>query len=175
LIKVIVTYSFRHWRSIMTDKNKKSTGAFTEDAENLLKEFWGKVVEYASLGAEEASKVSSTAKTRVDIETLKFKRGKLAKILGERFYDEWLKDSGVAATGTRDLLRQIKRLDADVKKLEKQIAKAQPKTRSKPSATAKAKPETKKRAGSKASTEKKPTKKQSTKKTSTTTKPKTEG
>jgi hypothetical protein len=161
LIKVIVTYSFRHWRSIMTDKNKKSTGAFTEDAENLLKEFWGKVVEYASLGAEEASKVSSTAKTRVDIETLKFKRG--------------LKDSGVAATGTRDLLRQIKRLDADVKKLEKQIAKAQPKTRSKPSATAKAKPETKKRAGSKASTEKKPTKKQSTKKTSTTTKPKTEG
>jgi len=163
----------------MTDKSKKSTGAPTEDAENLLKEFWGKVVEYASLGAEEASKVSSTAKTRVDIETLKFKRGKLAKILGERFYDEWLKDSGVAATGTRDLLRQIKRLDADVKKLEKQISKTQTKARSKPSAKTKAKPETKKSAGSKASTEKKPTKKQSTKqstkKTSTTTKPKTEG
>jgi hypothetical protein len=173
LIKVIVTYIFRHWRSIMADKSKKSTGAFTEDAENLLKEFWGKVVEYASLGAEEASKVSSTAKTRADIETLKFKRGKLAKILGERFYDEWLKDSGVAATGTRDLLREIKRLDADVRKLEKEISKT--KTKSKPGTTTKTKPKTKQTTGSKTPSTKKPAKKRSTRKTSTTTKSEAEG
>lgn len=146
---------FWYWRYIMTDKqDEKTTGKFAEDAENFLKDFWGKVVEYASLGAEEASKVSSTAKTRVDIETLKFKRGKLAKILGERFYDEWLKDSGVAATGTRDLLRQIKKLDADVKKMEKEISKEQAKP--KPGSAAKKKPTVKKPAAKKAATTKKP-------------------
>lgn len=160
----------------MTDKqDEKTTGKFAEDAENLLKDFWGKVVEYASIGAEEASKVSSTAKTRVDIETLKFKRGKLAKILGERFYDEWLKDSGVAATGTKDLLRQIKRLDADVKKMEKEIAKSQAK------AGKAAKPKTSKSAGKKAAGRKttaakkpaaKPAKKPGTRKSSTIAKPK---
>ena len=57
------------------DETAKDTkGSPGSEAEGLLKEFWGKVVEYASLGAEEASKVSSTAKMRVDIETLKFKR-----------------------------------------------------------------------------------------------------
>ncbi len=159
----------------MADKRKKSTSAVTEDAENFLKDFWGKVVEYASLGAEEASKVSSTAKTRVDIETLKFKRGKLAKILGERFYDEWLKDSGAAVTGTRDLLRQIKRLDTDLKKLEKEMSRTPTKARSKPGATAKTKPKTRRKTGSKTSTTKKPAKKRSDPETSTTAKPEAEG
>ncbi len=159
----------------MADKNKKSTGAASEDAENFLKEFWGKIVEYASLGAEEASKVSSTAKTRVDIETLKFKRGKLAKILGERFYDEWLKDSGAAVTGTKDLLRQIKQLDTDLKKLEKEISRTPTKARPKPGATTKTKPKTRRKTGSKTSTTKKPAKKQSTRKTPATAKPEAEG
>jgi len=171
---------FWYWRYIMTDKqDEKTTGKFAEDAENLLKDFWGKVVEYASLGAEEASKVSSTAKTRVDIETLKFKRGKLAKILGERFYDEWLKDSGVAATGTKDLLRQIKRLDADVKKMEKEIAKSQAKAASKSGTAAKPKAKKttgKKTAGRKTTAAKKPAakaaKKPGTRKSSTTARPK---
>lgn len=150
----------------MTDKqDKKPTGKFAEDAENFLKDFWGKVVEYASLGAEEASKVSSTAKIRVDIETLKFKRGKLAKILGERFYDEWLKDSKVAVTGSRDLLRQIKKLDADVKKMEKEISKAQGKTKPKASSTRKKKPAAKKPAAGKSTTAKKPASKKPANKT----------
>ena len=114
----------------MVEEKKKGNGETEEDkqktqssaAEGLLKEFWGKVVEYASLGAEEASKVSSTAKTRVDIETLKFKRGKLAKILGERYFDEWAKDSTLAVKETRDLLRQIKKVDQELKKLEKEIS-----------------------------------------------------
>jgi len=145
-------------------KDDKSTGKFAEDAENFLKDFWGKVVEYASLGAEEASKVSSTAKTRVDIETLKFKRGKLAKILGERFYDEWLKDSKVAVSGSRDLLRQIKKLDADVKKMEKEIAKSQAKAASEKGTTAK--PKAKKAAARKTTAAKKPVRKKTAEKTS---------
>ncbi|GBE14876.1 hypothetical protein BMS3Abin14_00928 [bacterium BMS3Abin14] len=121
----------------MMDAEKKERDDTTEDteksqgnaAEGLLKEFWGKVVEYASLGAEEASKVSSTAKMRVDIETLKFKRGKLSKVLGERYFDEWLKDSSLAVKETRDLLRQIKGVDQELKKLEKESAGKGGKTR----------------------------------------------
>ena len=105
------------------DETAKDTkGSPGSEAEGLLKEFWGKVVEYASLGAEEASKVSSTAKMRVDIETLKFKRGKLSKVLGERYFDEWLKDSSLAVKETRDLLRQIKGVDQELKKLGKKTS-----------------------------------------------------
>jgi hypothetical protein len=117
---------------------KKETGkSRTEDVESFIKDFWGKVVEYASLGAEEASKVSTTAKMRVDIETLKFKRGKLAKLLGERYFDEWLKDSSVAVKGMTDTLRQIKKVDAEVRKLEKEIDKARSKAKPKPKSTKK--------------------------------------
>ncbi|MCJ7500621.1 hypothetical protein MUP29_10220, partial [bacterium] len=68
----------------MTEKKKaeKAKKMVTEDVENFFRDIWGKVVEYAALGAEEATKVSVTAKTRVDIETLKFKRGKFLKMLG---------------------------------------------------------------------------------------------
>ena len=102
---------------------KEAKKMVTEDVENFFRDIWGKVVEYASLGAEEATKVSVTAKTRVDIETLKFKRGKLLKMLGERYWDLIEKDSSLTVAGTGELLRQIKGIDKEVKGLEKEMAK----------------------------------------------------
>lgn len=116
---------------------KETKKIITEDVERFFRDVWGKVVEYASMGAEEATKMSATAKTRVDIETLKFKRGKLAKLLGERYFDEWLKDSSVAVKGMTDTLRQIKKVDAEVRKLEKEIDKARSKAKPKPKSTKK--------------------------------------
>ena len=108
-----------------------------EEVEGFIKDLWGKVVEYASLGAEEATKVSSTAKMRVDIETLKFKRGKLAKLLGERYFAEWLNDPSMAVKGTKEILRQVKQVDSEIQKLEKDINKARSKTKTKAKAKAK--------------------------------------
>ena len=110
----------------MTEKKKaekETKKIVTEDVENFFRDVWGKVVEYASIGAEEATKVSATAKTRVDIETLKFKRGKLIKMLGERYWDLIEKDSTLTVTGTGELVRQIKGIDREVKGLEKEVAK----------------------------------------------------
>ncbi|MDT8396812.1 MAG: hypothetical protein RRA32_10295, partial [bacterium] len=90
----------------MTEKKKsekETRKGINEDVENFFRDVWGKVVEYASLGAEEASKVSMTAKTRVDIETLKFKRGKVVKMLGERYWDLVEKDPALTVAGTGEL------------------------------------------------------------------------
>jgi hypothetical protein len=110
----------------MTEKKKAEKEAKkmgTEDVEKFFRDVWGKVVEYASLGAEEATKVSATAKTRVDIETLKFKKGKLLKMLGERYWDLVEKDSKLTVAGTGEIIRQIKAIDKEVTSLEKEIAK----------------------------------------------------
>jgi len=142
----------------MTEKKKaeKETKKIaTEDVEKFFRDVWGKVVEYASLGAEEATKVSSTAKTRVDIETLKFKRGKLLKMLGERYWDIVEKDASLAVAGTGEILRQIKGIDKEVAGLEKEIAskahKAEKKTSKKKAAPKKParKPAAKKTAAAK--------------------------
>ncbi len=113
----------------MTENKKAEKEAkkmVTEDVENFFRDVWGKVVEYASLGAEEATKVSTSAKTRVDIETLKFKRGKVLKMLGERYWDLVEKDSSLTVAGTGEILRQIKGIDREIKDLEKEIvSKAQ--------------------------------------------------
>ena len=110
----------------MTEKKKaekETKKMVTEDVEKFFRDVWGKVVEYASLGAEEATKVSATAKTRVDIETLKFKRGKLLKMLGERYWELVEKDSSVTVAGTGEILKQIKGIDREISGLEKEIAK----------------------------------------------------
>jgi hypothetical protein len=110
----------------MTEKKnteKETKKMATEDVERFFRDVWGKVVEYASLGAEEATKVSVTAKTRVDIETLKFKRGKLLKMLGERYWDLVEKDSSLTVAGTGEIIRQIKGIDREVSGLEKEVAK----------------------------------------------------
>jgi hypothetical protein len=110
----------------MTEKKKTEKEAkkmISEDVEGFFRDVWGKVVEYASIGAEEATKVSATAKTRVDIETLKFKRGKLLKMLGERYWDLVEKDSSNTVAGTGEIIRQIKGIDKEVAGLEKDIAK----------------------------------------------------
>jgi len=110
----------------MTEKKraeKETKKIVTEDVESFFRDVWGKVVEYASIGAEEATKVSATAKTRVDIETLKFKRGKLIKMLGERYWDLIEKDSTLTVAGTGELVRQIKGIDREVKGLEKEVAR----------------------------------------------------
>ena len=81
---------------------KETKKIVSEDVENFFRDVWGKVVEYASLGAEEATKVSATAKTRVDIETLKFKRGKVLKMLGERYWELVEKDPSLTRTEILD-------------------------------------------------------------------------
>jgi len=102
---------------------KEAKKMISEDVEGFFRDVWGKVVEYASIGAEEATKVSATAKTRVDIETLKFKRGKLLKMLGERYWDLIEKDSSLTVAGTGEIIRQIKGIDREVSGLEKEVAK----------------------------------------------------
>jgi hypothetical protein len=106
-------------------KTEKDTRkAVSDDVEKFFRDVWGKVVEYASLGAEEASKLSNTAKKRVDIETLRFKRGKVIKMLGERYLDLCEKDSSLAVPGTREILRDIKGIDKEIETLEKQMAQS---------------------------------------------------
>ena len=112
---------------------KETRKAVTEDMEKFFRDVWGKVVEYASLGAEEATKLSTTAKTRVDIETLKFKRGKVVKMLGERYLELCEKDSSLVVKGTKEILSDIKAIDNEIKGLDKEIAKAK-KAASKPAA-----------------------------------------
>jgi hypothetical protein len=100
---------------------KEAKKMISEDVEGFFRDVWGKVVEYASIGAEEATKVSATAKTRVDIETLKFKRGKVLKMLGERYWDLVEKDSALTVSGTGEIIRQIKGIDRELKGLEKEM------------------------------------------------------
>ncbi len=153
---------------------KEAKKMVTEDMENFFRDIWGKVVEYASLGAEEATKVSVTAKTRVDIETLKFKRGKLLKMLGERYWDLIEKDSSLTVAGTGEILRQIKGIDKEIKGLEKEkpgkAQKSEKKTAKKKAAPKK--PPKKPAAAKKAPPKKDPAaKKPSPKKTATVKKP----
>ncbi|MGD8353555.1 MAG: hypothetical protein PVJ01_05245 [Pseudomonadota bacterium] len=149
---------------------KETKKIISEDVENFFRDVWGKVVEYASLGAEEATKVSATAKTRVDIETLKFKRGKLLKMLGERYWELVDKDSSLTVSGTGEIIRQIKALDKEVAGLEKELAKKENRKKS-ASETAK-KPASKKPAAKKTASRKPAAKKAGAKKT-TASKPKT--
>jgi len=152
----------------MTEKKKAEKEAkkiVTEDVESFFRDVWGKVVEYASLGAEEATKVSATAKTRVDIETLKFKRGKLLKMLGERYWDLVEKDSSLTIAGTGEIIRQIKGIDREVSSLEKEMAKKTQKAEKK-EAKKKAPPK-KPAAAKKAAPKKAAAKKPAAKKTTT--------
>ena len=109
-------------------KEKKDTRKqLSDDVEGFVKDIWGKVVEYATAGAEEASNVSTSAKTRIDIETLKFRRSKLARALGEQYYEQWENDSSVAITGTKKALAQIKKVDKEITDLEARITRARKK------------------------------------------------
>ncbi len=109
-------------------KEKKDTRKqLSDDVDGFVKDLWGKVVEYATVGAEEASNVSTTARTRIDIETLKFKRNKLSRTLGEQYYKQWESDSSVGITGTKKMLGQIKKIDKEITDLEALITKARKK------------------------------------------------
>jgi hypothetical protein len=137
----------------MTDKKeernseKDTRKAVSEDVEKFFRDVWGKVVEYASLGAEEATKLSTTAKTRVDIETLKFKRGKVIKMLGERYLDLCEKDPTLVVKGTNEILGDIRKIDKELNSLEKEMARAKKKEKEKEKS---AKPAPKKTATKKA-------------------------
>ena len=110
----------------MTEKKREKDAKkiVSEDVEKFFRDVWGKVVEYASLGAEEATKLSSTAKVRVDVETLKFKKGKVIKMLGERYLDLCTRDSSLALPGTKEILREIKEIDKEIRTLEKEMKQA---------------------------------------------------
>ena len=109
-------------------KEKKDTRKqLSDDVEGFVKDIWGKVVEYATAGAEEASNVSTSAKTRIDIETLKFRRSKLTRTLGEQYYEQWENDSSVAITGTRKALGQVKKVNKEIADLEARITRARKK------------------------------------------------
>lgn len=140
-----------------TKSEKETRKVINEDVENFFRDVWGKVVEYASLGAEEASKVSTSAKTRIDIETLKFKRGKFIKMLGERYWDLVEKDSTLIVAGTGEIIRQIKTINRDIAQFEKEMT-------SKTEKPAAKKPAAKKTAGKKTAAKKAPAKKTAPKK-----------
>ncbi len=106
----------------MTEKNTINRRLISEDLDRLLKEAWSKVVEYASIGAEEASRISSAAKIRVDIETLRYRRGRLLKTLGERYFRSCGQDPDKGVDGTRETMRQILGLERDITDLESDLA-----------------------------------------------------
>jgi hypothetical protein len=143
---------------------KETRKVINEDVEHFFRDVWGKVVEYASLGAEEATKVSSTAKTRVDIETLKFKRGKVVKMLGERYWDLVEKDSTLTVAGTGEIIKQVKSIDREIAQLEKELTQKAEKAAEKAAAKAAKKPAAKKPAAKKAPAKKAATKKAPAKK-----------
>ena len=166
----------------MTEQKKNEKEArkvINEDMEKFFRDVWGKVVEYASLGAEEATKVSTTAKTRVDIETLKFKRGKVIKMLGERYWDLVGKDAELTVAGTGEIIKQVKSIDREIAQLEKELTQkaekaaakaAAKKSAAKPAAKKSAakpaaKPTAKKAAPKKPAAKKAPAKKAAAKKT----------
>lgn len=136
---------------------KETKKIITEDVERFFRDVWGKVVEYASMGAEEATKMSATAKTRVDIETLKFKRGKIIKMLGERYWDLCDKEPGLAVAGTKEILRQIKGIDNEIASLEKELDKTRKTARKAPPKKAQAKKSPPRKAPAKKSPPKKKT------------------
>ena len=155
----------------MTEKKqseKETKKVISDDVDKFFRDMWGKVVEYASLGAEEATKVSTTAKTRVDLETLKFKRGKVLKMLGERYWELVEKDSSLTVAGTGEIIRQIKGIDREITSLEKEIA-----TKTKKAEKKAEKKATKKKTAPKKAATKKPAaaKKATPKKTAAAKKP----
>jgi len=138
--------------------DQETKKVISEDVEVFFRDVWGKVVEYASLGAEEASKVSTTAKTKVDIETLKFKKGKMVKILGDRYLEACEKDKSLAVDGTKETLKQIRAIDREIKALEKGLVPKKPKSKAKKKPAAKKAPVKKaalKKTGAKAAKPKK--------------------
>jgi hypothetical protein len=143
---------------------KETRKVINEDVEHFFRDVWGKVVEYASLGAEEATKVSSTAKTRVDIETLKFKRGKVVKMLGERYWDLVEKDSTLTVAGTGEIIKQVKSIDREIAQLEKELTQKAEKAAEKAAAKAAKKPAAKKPKAKKAPAKKAAPKKPAAKK-----------
>jgi hypothetical protein len=149
-----------------TKSEKETRKVINEDMENFFRDVWGKVVEYASLGAEEASKVSLTAKTRVDIETLKFKRGKVIKMLGERYWDLVEKDAALTVAGTGEIIRQIKTINREIAQLEKEMTQKAEKSAERTAAkkAAPKKPAAKKPAAKKPAAKKVPAKKAAPKK-----------
>jgi hypothetical protein len=151
----------------MTEKKKsekETRKVINEDVEHFFRDVWGKVVEYASLGAEEASKVSTTAKTRVDIETLKFKRGKVVKMLGERYWDLVEKDSALTIAGTGEIIKQVKSIDREIAQLEKELTQKAEKAAEKAAKKATKKPKAKKPAAKKPAAKKAAPKKPAAKK-----------
>jgi len=118
----------------MSEKNteKETRKIVSEDVEKFFRDVWGKVVEYASLGAEEATKLSSTAKVRVDIETLKFKKGKIVKMLGERYLELCEKTPSCALPGTKEVLKTLQGLDKEITALEKELLKTKKAEKKKP-------------------------------------------
>jgi len=110
----------------MTEKKseKEAKKIVSEDVEKFFRDVWGKVVEYASLGADEATKLSSTAKTRIDVETLKFKKGKVIKMLGERYLYLCEKTPSLVLPGTKEILRDIKGIEKEIQALEKELRQA---------------------------------------------------
>jgi hypothetical protein len=126
-------------------KEKETKKIISDDVEKFFRDVWGKVVDYACMGAEEASKFSSTAKTRVDIETLKFKRGKIVRMLGERYWDLCEKDSSLVLAGTREIMREIRGIDKEIADLEKEASKAKKPVKKEPAKKTPAKAATPKR------------------------------
>jgi|GEM_PF-5406475 len=111
---------------------KETRKIVSDDVEKFFRDVWGKVVEYASMGAEEATKLSSSAKTRVDVETLKFRKGKVIRMLGERYLELCEKTPSSALPGTKEILKTLQGIDKEIRTLEQELSKGKKPVKKKP-------------------------------------------
>ncbi len=102
---------------------------FRQSAASAGRELWEKVREYVETGTEEASRLTATARLRVDMETLRYRRRGLFKELGKRVYAGWEQGKGEPVPGTDPILRDLRELDEEIRELARQVAELEEKGR----------------------------------------------
>jgi hypothetical protein len=97
-------------------------GGVAERAAAAGRDLLEKMRDYVEVGAAEASRLTSTARMRVDLETARFRRSLLFKDLGKRTFAAWDKKKAEAFPGTEPLLREIRDIDEEIIELSRRIA-----------------------------------------------------
>jgi hypothetical protein len=90
----------------------------------LVREVWEKLLEYAEAGAAEASRITSIARERVDLETARHRRRGLFKELGKRCYAAWERARAQPLPGTEPLLREIHEVEEEIRELKRLIGES---------------------------------------------------
>ncbi len=103
----------------MAEDRKK--GGMAEKAAAAGRELLEKMRDYVEAGAEEASRLTSTARMRVDLEAARFRRSLLFKDLGKRAFAAWEKKKMEPLPGTEPLMREIREIDEEIRRLGREI------------------------------------------------------